>query len=624
MSSAASAEQRLRFALAGTVQGWIGDAPLELGPPQRRALLALLILGAGRVLSVDELVDGIWGETPPTRPLAALQAHVSMLRRVLEPARRRRSTDGVLRSVGRGYSLNVVGVEIDVFLFRHQLRLARAARENGDVDRCRVLLRGALQQWAGVGLVGLPGPGVEMHRRALYEERLGVFEDYVQLELDNDVSAVPEGEIISLIRDSPHRESLYGLRMMLLHRRGRRGEALSVYSGLRSRLVEDLGIDPGIELKRLHQAILSDEADPATPAAHRTAAAPVLQVATHQECHDFGAVPSIGAAMRAADLVGRAEQLRLLDRALRPGAERVVILHGLPGVGTTSLAMTAAAQAAGRFPGGVSVVTVDDVVESVPAAGSLLVLDGVRSEADLERRIGAERGAAGARAQSFVEGGACVMIVGTYLVRRLLRAYRVEVPALDAEQAHALFVRDLDAERVAASPEAVKELVGRTGGLPVVITANVEMLAKHPRWSIADYYRTIRAQEAADPAWLSVEGLGLFFGRAIAVLDLDTLAFLSEIARLRPAFPRREIQLRTKGNERRVNVLLDRLVDHSLLAQPLPDYYCLNPAVREFALSLAAYSQPGRSAHHDQQLAVPVAGGPGTAFELEHAGRAVC
>ncbi|MGH7748996.1 MAG: AfsR/SARP family transcriptional regulator, partial [Candidatus Dormibacteria bacterium] len=81
----------LRFALFGPVQAWRGAEPVDLGPPQRRAVLAMLLLNAGRVLGVDQIVDGLWGERAPEKAPAAVQAHISVLRRVLEPGRARRA-----------------------------------------------------------------------------------------------------------------------------------------------------------------------------------------------------------------------------------------------------------------------------------------------------------------------------------------------------------------------------------------------------------------------------------------------------------------------------------------------------------------------------------------------------
>jgi DNA-binding SARP family transcriptional activator len=587
----------LRFVLAGPVQAWFRDEPIALGPPQRRALLATLLLGAGRVIGPDRLVDAIWGADPPANPQSAVQAHVSVLRRILEPGRAPREESRILRSVGGGYLLDVVGMEVDLFLFRHRLAAARAAGADGSLERAAALLRTALDGWDGVALTGLPGPMAEVNRVALREERLAAFEELVELELTRGRPEVRTVELHRLLRENPHRERLHGLRMRGLHREGRRAEALALYAELRARLVADLGIEPGPELRALQRQILAEDTlntgdlpvvplrGPSAPQGRVSSAFPPAEGCG--DARSFRAPDALPATV--PDLVGRDHVLDRLSVLLLPAAPRPVVLHGLPCVGTTAAAVAAVARVAGRFAGEVHLVASGRTVPGALPGGSLLVLDGVHGEPDLDERLGTTPGAGTSAVARLVAAGTTVLIAGTYRMRRLTPVQRVQVDPLTFEQSWELFARHVGHERVDREPAAVGELLRRIGGLPLMLVANATQLDSRPSWSVAEYCRDLAAQQAADPDWIHDLGIGPFLGHSFAAVDQDALEVLCAGALLdRPEFSRDAVRPLCPVQDRQQLITrLARLVDHHLLAEPAPGTYRFHPLIREYSLALA-------------------------------------
>nr|WP_239028934.1 BTAD domain-containing putative transcriptional regulator [Pseudonocardia acidicola] len=567
----------MRFALAGPVQAWYRDEPIRLGPPQRRAVLAALLLDAGRVITPDALVDGIWGADPPARPQAAVQVHISVLRRVLEPGRAARQESRVLRSVGRGYLLDVVGIEVDLFLFRHRVAAARAARAQGWDERAATLLRTALEHWDGVALTGLPGPTAELHRVALLEERLTAFEELVEIELERDSDAVPTVELMRLLQDHPHRERLYSLRMRVLQQQGRRGEALAVYTELRSRLVTDLGIEPGPELRRRQRQILAEEATPA-------AGLPVVPAA--DPAPNWPSYPG-----PAPWLVGRDEVVEQVAAALTPGASRPVLVHGVVGVGTTAVALAAVDRVAQRFPGGVRVLSERSGPPGPPPACALLVVDGVHDESVLAARLGVAPDRVVDALRGPVRRGTTVLIVGSNRLRRLTDLLRAEVRPLTEDESWALLAAGLGDERLEREPTVVRELVRRVGGLAAMLVRHAQHLGPRPDWLLTDYYQDLLEQEAADPDWLIDLALEPVVGHAFAPLDATARTVLCVAALLgEREFSRAEVVATGAVSSRQAIRCLEELVDRNVVDSPRPGRYRFHPLLREYGVALASRS----------------------------------
>ena len=239
-----------------------GDVPL--GGAQKRALLAVLLLHANEAVSVDRLVDELWPESPPKTAEKTVRVYVSQLRNALD--------DGRLERHGRGYMLRLDGDDLDAARFEALLTEGRDQLAAGEPDRAAVTLTNALALWRGPPLTDFAyEPFAQAAIARLEQRRLVCLEERIEADLalarHEDVIA----ELEALVRDHPLRERLRGQLMLALYRSGRQAEALEVYRDGRRLLVDELGIEPGEELRRLERAILEQDASLAGPAAHERA-----------------------------------------------------------------------------------------------------------------------------------------------------------------------------------------------------------------------------------------------------------------------------------------------------------------------------------------------------------------
>ncbi|MFE9532840.1 BTAD domain-containing putative transcriptional regulator [Streptomyces sp. NPDC006691] len=257
----------LRFRMLGPVEGEFDGRPLRLGPPQQRALLAVLLLRGGRPVSMPELLDAIWGERLPPRGVGTLRTYVSRLRTLLEPNRPARTPARLLVSADDGYALRVPSAALDTSVFEARLAEAARLRGAGDVAASHRELSGALDLWGGSPLAGLPGPHAERERDRLTELWLSAREDHFHgaLALDRHVSTI--ASLRAFASEHPLRERTQALLMLALHRAGRQADAFAVYEATRRTLAEDLGVPPGPELTALHTRLLTRRESAVPPAA---------------------------------------------------------------------------------------------------------------------------------------------------------------------------------------------------------------------------------------------------------------------------------------------------------------------------------------------------------------------
>lgn len=247
------------FRLLGPVEVDVNGRVVDIGPPQRRTVLAALAVDAGRPVAVEALIDRVWAEEPPDGARRSVHAHIARIRRVLEQVSAGRDGEGPVFLVRRGgeYLLDVEPDRVDLYRFR---ALAARAREPGRTEAERVAaLRGALALWRGTPLRGLPGPWAARVRESWQCRRLDVLVAWAIAEL----RAQPDPPIISqlqdLIGEFPLTEPLVAALMRALHAALRSAEALDCYAITRKRLAEELGTEPGAELRGLHRSILRGE-----------------------------------------------------------------------------------------------------------------------------------------------------------------------------------------------------------------------------------------------------------------------------------------------------------------------------------------------------------------------------
>ena len=313
---------------------------VDLGAPRQRAVLAVLLVHLNEVVSIDRLIDELWGETPPQAATASLQAYVSNLRRVLEPDRPPRTPPAVLVTEAPGYALRVRPLQVDAVRFEDLATEGRRALDDGDAHAAVRIFDHALALWRGDPYADFAyGSFASAAIFRLHELRTSTEEDRVEAKLLAGDQSGALSALGRLVTTYPLRERLRALQMRALYRGGRQAEALRTFDDARRLLAEELGLEPGRELQVLQRQVL--EQDPALDGATTTrpAVAPT-PASTHQP-------PS-----RRSTFVGREGALASLERAVgegQAGRVRIALIEGEPGIGKTGLVheLTTRAQDAG-------------------------------------------------------------------------------------------------------------------------------------------------------------------------------------------------------------------------------------------------------------------------------------
>jgi DNA-binding SARP family transcriptional activator len=345
----------VEFRVLGPVEVYTSGCRLDAGHARQRAVLAVLVLELGRVVPQEMLVHRVWGEDPPRSVRNALHGNVTRLRALIRPADAPGAT--LARRAG-GYVLEAAPEQVDVQVFRGLVAEAAAA---DDEHKAAGVLRQALGLWRGSALGGVASAWLDGVREALEQERRAAAGDLYDVELRLGRHAALLGELSEAVAARLADERLVGLLMVALYRSGRAAEALLCFERARRSLAEELGADPGPELRRLHEQVL--RADPAldwhAPAGTGVdrASAAVASAAVASAAAESVVIPRELPADVAA-FTGRSAELAELDRLLAApagnGAAAVVIsaVSGTAGVGKTALALRWAHQAAHLFPDG--------------------------------------------------------------------------------------------------------------------------------------------------------------------------------------------------------------------------------------------------------------------------------
>lgn len=238
--------REVRFEVLGPVRGWRGDAELDLGSPQQRAVLAMLLLARGRQVSLGGLIDGLWEGDVPRSAVGTVRTYVSRLRRRVDS----------IESIGDGYVLRPGSAVLDLDEFEQRLGEARGARGRHDAARAARLLGAALGLWRGTALAGIPGPYADSRRVPLTELHLAAAEEKLAADIALGDHAGAIAELRALAAEHPFRERFTELLMLALYKSGRQAEALYLFDDVRHRLGEELGVDPGPSLQTLHRRVL--------------------------------------------------------------------------------------------------------------------------------------------------------------------------------------------------------------------------------------------------------------------------------------------------------------------------------------------------------------------------------
>jgi DNA-binding SARP family transcriptional activator/Tfp pilus assembly protein PilF len=538
----------LVVSLFGPVRAWRGDVELDLGTPRQRAVFGLLAVRANRTVSRDELIDGIWGDDPPPSAVNAVHVYVAGLRRAVEPRRAHRAPGQILIASGSGYLLRLRPGRLDVEMFGQHVASGRESREREDLPAAIQALDAALALFQASPLAGIPGPWADIERIRLGELRMTAIEERIDAVLRLGRHAEAAAQLAGLVREHPLRERLHGQLMLALYRCGRQAEALAAFAGARRILIEQLGIEPGPELRRTHAQILATHADLDPTAAKPTAAAdadaaaakPTAEAAPAAEPAAAEAAPAPAEhrqravpAQLPADVpafIGRTRELAELAAAVNAyppntdpantdpandDAPRTMVISavsGTAGVGKTALVVHWAHRVRDSFPDGQLYVNLRGYDPDLPMtpddalAGFLRALGMADGDipADVDERATAYRSSLeGKRLLVVLDNAAdveqihrllpgsssCVVLVTSRdslagLVARY-GARRIDLDTLPAGDAVAL-LRTLIGERVDAEPDAAISLTEQCARLPLALRVAAEMAATSPFARLGD------------------------------------------------------------------------------------------------------------------------------------------
>ncbi|PSK91707.1 DNA-binding SARP family transcriptional activator [Haloactinopolyspora alba] len=497
----------MRFEVLGPVRAVDGSGVVGPVSKLRRRLLAALLTRANRTVGTEVLAEVLWGDDLPERPGKSLQVHVHRLRRVLDRPDR-------LVGVPDGYLLEIGAGELDAAEFRTLHADARPAREADDLDTVTATLRTALALWRGAPYADVDDPVVvAADARRLAEARLIAGEELYEAELARGRAREIVPELTELAAEYPLRERLIGQLMLALYRSGRQARALTTYRAARRRLDRELGVEPGRELRELHDAMAAE--DPGLLAGAAGEPEPDTATAAATEQVAPAQIPPVPGAF-----VGRDGELADLDDVtIRSDEAATVVVSGMAGVGKTGLALRFAHRAADRFGDGQLYVD----LRGHATAPSLHPTEAL---GQLLRGLGSDPGqvadstdAATARYRSLLAGRKILVVLDNAAsaeqVRPLLAAtpgcmtlitsrnrlpalvagegaHRIVIDTLTGAEARQLLSRLLGRARVDAEPAAAGALIDECAGLPLALRIAAAQLGDERHRPIDDYVRELR------------------------------------------------------------------------------------------------------------------------------------
>ncbi|MFC6082810.1 AfsR/SARP family transcriptional regulator [Sphaerisporangium aureirubrum] len=479
----------MEFRLLGPIEVWHEGRRLALGGPKPRALLAALLLEPNRVVPADRLIDLLWDDRPPGSARALVQTYVHGLRRALAGA------GDLIETRPPGYLARVPGEWIDRTRFD---ALVEAARQAGAEDAARAYGE-AVALWRGNALGGI-GDLLRAEAVALDTRRIDVIEERVAAELSLGRYGGTVGELTDLVEAHPLRERARAQLMTALYALGRQSEALAVYQDGRRLLADELGLDPGAELRELHDTILRGDPPPgeAEPRPVTSGVTPAQSPPGVTPAQLPPGVPDFtGRDGPAAELIGR----------LAAGAPHVSVICGKGGVGKSALAVHVAHAAQAHYPDGQLYADMrgcsdlpagpEEVLPrflralGVPPASLpesfeerrdlyrsvlsrrrvLVVLDDARSERHVRPLLPAGRGCG-------------VLVTSRRRLAGLDGAHLCDLDVLAEPAAVDLLAAIAGRARVAAEPKAALEIVRLCGGLPLAVRTAGGRLSTRRHWSL--------------------------------------------------------------------------------------------------------------------------------------------
>lgn len=600
----------VQFRLLGPVEVLALGQPVDSGHPRQRGVLAALLVDVGRLVSHETMIDRVWGDNPPPEARRVLQSHLSRVRRFLGEVT---SGDGppaaVLRRPG-GYVLEVDSDRVDLHRFR---RLVGQSRGSGP-GRVQ-LLRTALDLWRGDPLGGVASDWAARTRQTWQRERIAAVEEWARAELELGNAEAVIGPLTGYLDDDPLLELVAALLIQALAMSGRPADALSRYAHTRNRLVTDLGLEPGRELRAAHQLVLRGDSSP--PVADR--GAPTTRVSTGDE----PVVPS-QLPPGTPDFVGRELELdalgSLFSQDVATGPVGVVVGPG--GVGKTALAVHWARRAMDRFPDGIVFVNLHGYSTVAPvqptiALGRLLRALGVRSErvptdadecAAFYRSLVANRrmlilldnAHRPEQVRPLLPGGpGCVTLITSRVRFAGLNAMNgariLSLVALPPADALTLLERSVPDQRIRREEAQAAELAALCGHLPLAVRIAAAQLVEHPGRLVAEQVAAMREGRLH-----ALEVTGDEASSMRATIDISYLALSAAAARLFRALSliagadfRLPVVAAVSGQPQpAAQRLLDELAAAHLLTLSGDRAYAFHDLLRDYAAERFAQEDP--------------------------------
>jgi DNA-binding SARP family transcriptional activator/tetratricopeptide (TPR) repeat protein len=566
---------------------------LDVGTPRQQAVLAALAVDAGRPVSVETLVDRVWGDDPPAEARNVLYSHVSRIRRILASAE---NSPARISRTSAGYVLHVDPDAVDLLRFTRVVERGKDIR-NSVAERVAALDE-AMRMWRGVPLAAIRGDWADHVRASWHRRRLEAVVRWAELALRLGRAAAVIDTLPDLVDEYPLAEPLEALLMRALHAAGRGAEALDRYAVVRQRLADRLGTDPGPELRAVYGVVLRGDQDAGAPAAPMTATLAQLP-------------PDL------PGFAGRAAELRRLDRVLDEPSPttRVVALTGTAGVGKTTLAIHWAHSVRDRFPDGQlymnlrgfdptgSPVTPAEAVRGFLEAFQVprdRIPTTLAAQAGLYRSMLADRRVLvlldnvrdADQVRALLPGGASSLALLTSRDRLdglvVAGARPIAVGLLDDAEAHAMLRARLGSARVTAEPDAATAIIGLCARLPLALAVVAARAVTHPDFSLAALAGQLRggldelacADQTTDP-------------RAVfswSYLRLSPAA--ARLFRLLALHPGPDISTRAAASQAgllpgKVRPVLAELAQASLITEHSPGRYSYHDLLRAYAAELA-------------------------------------
>ncbi|WP_308206204.1 AfsR/SARP family transcriptional regulator [Actinoallomurus spadix] len=582
--------------MLGPIEFWLTGIRMDLGTAKERLLLAVLLLAEGRPVSVETLIDRVWGQDPPAEVRQSLQTDLSRLRRRFK---KYGVADNVrLAATPGAYALEVAPEHVDVFRSRLLHEQAISRRQSGTIRDAIELLREAVSLWRAEPLTGISGEWVEQMRASLDGDYRVMIRELIDMELAAGNHAKIVGLLVNLIARYPLDEYLVGQLMIAYYRCGRQADAIGLYHATARRLREDAGAAPSPRLQALFRNIRRH--DPAIAAPQRAASEPVPGL-------DRFPPP-------VPEFTGRAEELAALATRA-DAADDVVLIEGMPSVGKTALAVKAAHDLAEHFPDGCFFLPLhghdaDHLPESPAAALSeLLQLAGL-APTNIPRETAARAGLwrdtmEGRRAllvldDALNEDQVRPLLPGTSDCRVIITSRRHlagidghhrRLGVLPTADAVALFTRIAE-PGAAAAPDAVTGAVRLCGGLPLAIRLAATRWRDRQVSSLETLAEDLRGPHEniaglQDPALAATFALS-YRDLSIAQRRIFRRLGFSPVAEVTPAAVAVLAGIPVHEAER----TLADFADHYLIEETAAGRFQLHDLIRQYAMALPAREDP--------------------------------